>query len=356
MKSWDAIIIGGGIMGVSLALELGKFMERILVIDRGPAGREASYAAAGMLAAEDPELSPALRDFARASVLLYPQFLEGLENSGSGHVELSAAGTLYCAAPAASGEPTLSASRLAELQPGVDFPARGVVWLEESWLDPRQLMAAALQSAERQQVELRTDTVAVGIEIQQGKATAVFTSQGSLAAGLVVNCCGAWAAEVGPLHIPVRPVKGQMLTVAAPHGLELARVIRTPDVYLVPRGKGRILIGATVEEAGFDKSVEPAAIQRLLRLAAEFIPALAGAPVLDSWAGLRPGTPDGLPILGESGIGNYYLCTGHFRNGILLAPATAHVVSRLICGITPDFDPINFSFQRFARDPLPAIS
>ena len=343
MKSWDAVIIGGGIMGVSLALELGKFMERILVIDRGAPGREASYAAAGMLASEDPELSPALRDFARAGALMYPQFLENLENSGGSHVELSTAGALYC--DAAPGGEALDASRLAGMEPGVDFHARQAVFLEENWLDPRQLMAAALQAAERQQIELRANTEAVGIEIQKEQATAVLTSQGKLAAGLVVNCCGAWASEAGPLHIPVRPVKGQMLTVAAPDGVELSHVIRSSDVYLVPRGERRILIGATVEEAGFDKSVEPAAIQRLLRLAAEFIPALAGAAVIDSWAGLRPGTPDDLPILGETSIANYYVSTGHFRNGILLAPITAHVMSRLICGVTPDFDSANFSMK-----------
>ena len=211
-------------------------------------------------------------------------------------------------------------------------------------------MAAALHAAARQQIDLREHTEAVAIDVQQGHATAVLTSQGTLAAGLVVNCCGAWAAEPGPLHIPVRPVKGQMLTVAAPEGLELTHVIRSRDVYLVPRGAGRILIGSTVEEAGFDKSVDPEAIRRLQRLAAHFIPGLDNAAVIDSWAGLRPGTPDGLPILGETAIGNYYVSTGHFRNGILLAPVTAHVMSRLVCGITPDFDPSAFSLKRFERD------
>ncbi len=345
MKTWDAIIIGGGIIGVSLALDLGKFMERILVLDRGPAGREASYAAAGMLAAEDPELPSALRELARASAAMYPRFLELLENSGGIHVDLSTAGALYCHASSAGA---LSQSELAELEPHVDFRSLATILLQESWLDPRQLMGAALQAAQTQQIEVRGDVEATGLALQNGKATGVVTREGTLGSGLVVNCCGAWAAQVDDLQLPVRPVKGQLFTVASPPGINLTHVIRTPDVYLVPRSEGRILIGSTVEEAGFDTTVDPGAIHSLLQLGAEFVPALAAAEVIDSWAGLRPGTADDLPIIGETSIGNYYVSTGHFRNGILLAPASALALARLICGIPNDWDICKFSPARSA--------
>ncbi len=345
MKTWDAIIIGGGIIGISLALDLGKFMERILVIDRGVAGREASYAAAGMLAAADPELPSALGEFARASAAVYPQFLEQLENCGGIHVELSTAGALYCHPLQGSA---LSPSELAELEPHVDFHSHATTLLQEGWLDPRQLMAAALQAAQTQQIEVRANVEATGLVIENGKATGVVTREATLGSGLVVNCCGAWAAQVDNLQLPVRPVKGQLLTVASPHGIHLTHVIRTPDVYLVPRSEAHILIGSTVEEAGFDKTVDPAANHRLLQLAADFLPALGAAEVIDSWAGLRPGTADDLPLIGETSVGNYYVSTGHFRNGILLAPASALALARLICGVANDWDISEFSPSRNA--------
>ncbi len=149
------------------------------------------------------------------------------------------------------------------------------------------------------------------------------------------------------MPFPTRPVKGQMLCLVMPPRNLLKHVVRTPEVYLIPRSDGRLLVGATVEEAGFDKRTDPDTIQRLHRAALKLVPKLADAKILEDWAGLRPGTPDNLPILGATPTAGYYVATGHFRDGILLAPITAQVMADVIEGRTPEHDLTPFSPSRF---------
>ncbi|HEU5342195.1 NAD(P)/FAD-dependent oxidoreductase, partial [Edaphobacter sp.] len=174
-----------------------------------------------------------------------------------------------------------------------------------------------------------------------GDAVEVSTTTGAVHTAKFVDCTGAWAANVAPR-------KGQMLAVALPPELPLRQVVRTPDIYIVPRAAGptpiRAIIGATVEDAGFDKTVHPADIARLQSQAAELLPALATATILESWAGLRPATPDSLPLLGPTpNQRNHFLAAGHYRNGILLAPATAHVMAQLITG-----EPASINLEAFS--------
>jgi glycine oxidase len=165
---------------------------------------------------------------------------------------------------------------------------------------------------------------------------------------MVVNCAGAWAGQIGPHSFPTRPVKGQMLCVVLPEKEMLRHVIRTPDVYLIPRSDGRMLIGATAEEAGFDKQVVPETILKLRQAAIALVPRLSEARILESWAGLRPGTPDKLPILGATETPGYFVATGHFRDGILLAPVTAKVMALLMVGQSAQLDLSDLSANRFS--------
>jgi len=160
-----------------------------------------------------------------------------------------------------------------------------------------------------------------------------------------VNCAGAWAGKISPHQFPTRPVKGQMLCVVG--GPRVNHVIRAPEVYLVPRSDGRLLIGSTIEEAGFDKRTDADTIQRMHRAAVALVPELERARVLEDWAGLRPGTPDDLPILGATSTPGYFVATGHFRDGILLAPVTAHVMAQVVTGSKPELDLAPFSPARF---------
>jgi glycine oxidase len=171
-----------------------------------------------------------------------------------------------------------------------------------------------------------------------------------------INCAGAWAVTSLRIpNIPVTPKKGQMFSVVLPPSLPMQFVVRTPDVYIVPRtagpAAGRAIIGATVEDIGFDKIVHPADIDRLRSLAATLLPVIANAQQLEAWCGLRPATADGLPVLGTlPGQPNHFIATGHYRNGILLAPATAQVMAQLVVGETCSTDLSPFSPGRFFRE------
>jgi glycine oxidase len=185
------------------------------------------------------------------------------------------------------------------------------------------------------------------VEVTDGKASGVRTNKTHFAAGIVVNCAGAWAGQIGPHSFPTRPVKGQMLCLIMPQKELVRHVIRAPEVYLIPRSDGRMLVGATAEEAGFDKRTIPKTIQKLRQSALDLVPRLADARFLEAWAGLRPGTPDKLPILGATPTPGYFVASGHFRDGILLAPITAKVMAKMIAGQKLECDLRAFSADRF---------
>ncbi|HUK87403.1 MAG TPA: FAD-dependent oxidoreductase, partial [Terriglobales bacterium] len=240
--------------------------------------------------------------------------------------------------------------RVAELEPRLAPPSGSVarVLLEDS-VDPKALIAASVKAARHRGVDIASGSAVSEVVVEQGRATGVRSARTHYAAGAVINCAGAWSGQVAPLSLPARPVKGQILEMAAGHGV-LRHVVRWEGVvYLVPRSDGRILLGSTLEEAGFDKRTDADTLHRLQQAAAKLLPALVGARILDAWAGLRPGTPDDLPILGATPVAGYFLATGHFMNGILLAPATARAMTQLIAGASPEVDLEPFSYARFGR-------
>lgn len=351
------VIAGGGIVGVSLARALRKQGASVLIVERGQPGREASHAAAGMLAWCDPMLPPPLQKLAQASAGMYPEFLQEIEDESGLRVDLRTQGTIaYFEQPARGGVAShvaarqwrpLGADEVARLEPRLVYSGEAAYWTPEGSVDPRELMTAAVQAARHRGIDIASGSAVTAVEIEGGRAVAVKTAKTSYAAGAVVNCCGAWAGDIGPQRFPTRPVKGQMLSVVtAQHGI-LNHVVRAPEVYALPRSDGRIVIGSTLEEAGFDKRVHPETIQRLHQAATELIPELGEARLLETWAGLRPGTPDALPLLGPTEVPNYFVAAGHYRDGILLAPVTALVMSQAVRGRKPDFDLSAFSPARF---------
>ncbi len=354
VKSWDAIVLGAGIIGVSVARALrGQGME-VLLVERGEPGREASFAAAGMLAPYSADTPDILWPFAEASSRLYPSFVREVESDSGMQVDLRSQGTI--AFLDAQEElvslpclPELGPSQLAEMEPALQAPAGRAFFLEEFSVDARILMTASLEAARKRRIQMVTGVTATGVEPAGGRTLQVTTDRDRLQAPIVVNCAGAWAGQIPPHKFPIRPVKGQMLAVAAPEGLGLRHVVRVPSVYVVPRSDGRILIGATQEEAGFDRSVEPQAIERLHQAAAGIFPALGSARVVETWSGLRPGTPDALPILGPTALPGYFVAAGHFRNGFLLAPLTAQAMAMVIRSAEPPVDITRFSPSRFER-------
>jgi glycine oxidase len=360
VKTWDAIVVGAGIIGITLALELNKHGLRVLVVDKGEPGREASWAAGGMLCDFPLETAPALRELATASAGMYPKFVQELEGESGLKVDLRAVGTLVFAdAESAGHSPATTRAYalprpLAELEPAMQSSngaGAGLtpLFVAERCVDPRDLTAAAVLAARRRGVEFSSGEQVLAVEVAEGKASGVRTSKTQFAAGLVVNCAGAWAGQIGPHGFPTRPVKGQMLCIAMPRKEFVRHVVRTPDVYLIPRSDGRMVIGATSEEAGFDKQTVPETVERLRQAAIDMVPELAEAPILEAWAGLRPGTPDKLPILGAMPTPGYFVATGHFRDGILLAPVTARVMGHTMTDKTSGIDLSNFSPTRFSN-------
>jgi glycine oxidase len=353
VKNWDVIVIGGGIIGLSLSIELRKTGATVLVVERGEPGREASHAAGGMLVDCVFETPAVLQPLATASARLYPEFAHELELESGMKVDLRDQGTiLFPSADHLSSSSLESAALpapLTELEPALADFNRPALFLRERSVDPRALTASALQAAKHRDVDFSSGDEVTVVNLSAGRVSGVVTKKTSFHAPKVVNCAGAWSGQIAPEAFPTRPVKGQMLCLASPSRNLIKHVIRAPEVYLIPRSDGRILVGATVEEAGFDKRTDVATIQRLHRAAVALVPELGNAKILEDWAGLRPGTPDALPILGATATPGYYVATGHFRDGILLAPITAQVMADVITGTSCTYDLKPFSPSRFSN-------
>ncbi len=317
----DVILAGAGIIGLSLALELAGRGARVVVLERGQVMREASWAAAGMLAAADPGNPEALRPLAEYSLALYPEFVARVEALSSRSVPFRTAETRQ----------TLGTQTLT---------------LRELSLDPRDLCEALPQACRTAGVRIEEHTPALGLDVLSHQVE-VSTPRGRTRGLKFVDCRGAWAGE--PLHgeaIPAVPCKGQMLAVTLPPATELLHTLRNEEIYIVPRGDGRVIVGATVEDAGFDKRVDAAAVEGLFRRGAALWPPLAEGRITESWAGLRPATPDLLPVLDALGQ-RIFVATGHYRNGILLAPGTAQFMADLLAGKEPRVERASYRADRF---------
>lgn len=324
------------------------------------------------------ETAPPLQTLATASARMYPEFVHELEVESGVKVDLRDQGTILLLSGEHIRHPQLRTAPLLPLEPeqvseqepalgrptekqerqlqerGVNLNASaGIRFLgpafsvKERSVDPRALTAAALKTAKNRGVDFSSGDPVTVVNLSDDHVCGVTTTKTSFLAEKVVNCAGAWSGQIGPHAFPTRPVKGQMLCLAMPSRNLLKHVIRSPKAYLIPRSDGRLLVGATVEEAGFDKRTVPDTIQKLHRAALELVPKLADAKILEDWAGLRPGTPDGLPIVGATATPGYYVATGHFRDGILLAPITASTISAVIEERTAEYDLSAFSPARF---------
>ena len=325
-------MIGAGIIGLSLARELKKRSLRVLVVEKGEPGREASYAAGGMLADCGDENPTQLQALMTASAWMYPEFVHELEDESGANVDLRDAGTILLGSlhRTNSSSKSLSSSELADLETNLAPVNLEAAWVAERSVDPRALSSAALKACRHRGVDISSGDAVLSVALSDGRVTGLTTAKTSFQTPIVVNCAGAWSCDMGPYAVPTRPFKGQMLCVAMPSRDFLRHVVRSPEVYLIPRSDGRLLIGATVEDVGYDKRVSPDTIQRLRQSALSLMPGLSEARILEDWAGLRPGTPDGVPILGTTPVPGYFVATGHFRDGILLAPITAKLMTELI--------------------------
>jgi glycine oxidase len=348
--SGDVVVIGAGLVGLATAFELAERGASVRVYDRGEPAGAASWAGAGMLAPYTERIeSEALLAFCAASLAQYPEFVRRIYDAGGVDVHLRLDGVIYAAFDAAALDGLREhGAQLARRGVASTVLDRSSALRAEPWLGPaivgallkageghvdnRRLGRALVAACRTRGVRVET-AASIEVECDARRVRGVRTDAGFVGAGAVVNACGAWASQlrgVPPDCIaPVEPVKGQMLALAVPAGF-VHRATWVPGVYLVPRDDGRLLLGATVESAGFDERVTAQGMRELLDAALIAAPGLAGFSITEQWAGLRPGTPDGLPFVGPTPLDGFWLATGHYRNGILLAPATARSIADAI--------------------------
>jgi glycine oxidase len=377
VKVFDVAIIGGGIIGSSIAFELAAEKLDVVLLDREEPGRGASWAAAGMLSAapDSPEARP-LVPLAKESLELYPQFISRIEDATEPFMHFGSEGTLQIF-PGPNAEfdrdkmvadlktlgieiepVTLETAR--EMENAISPKVHAVAWLpRESTVDPRSLMEAILAALRYRDVEIRAGCAATSITRQGSTCTGLTAHGEPISAKIVVLAAGCHSANLAGENIvedgwlsryaPTRPIRGQMLALHSTE-IELRRVLRSERGYLVPRHEGRIVAGSTLEDVGFNKNLTAGGICEILNAAIELAPRLAHAQLLETWAGLRPGTPDNLPIIGPTPIDGLFIATGHYRNGILLAPITAKlvrdwIVDQKMPATARIFSPLRFADQ-----------
>jgi thiazole synthase len=352
----DILIVGGGVMGLAIAVELKRHGAKVTVISKDFA-QAAGNAAAGMLAPMAEKLtSEPMLELCLRSRWMYPEWtqkLEELTGVETGYLPCGILAPVYSQPESITSNEQriwLDSQSIKLYQPGLSDRVMGGWWCpEDGQVDNRCLMRSLLQAAQTLGVEIKEGVSVKAIQQQQGKVNGVLTNLGLLTADQYVLAAGSWSGQLQPLA--VRPVKGQMLSLKMPQKLHqpypLERVLFGEGVYLVPRQDGKLVVGATVEQVDWTPFNTPRGIQSLLDQATELYPAIADWQIEELWWGFRPGTPDQLPILGHSACDNLFLATGHHRNGILLAPITANLITSLI--LEKEFDPLleKFSYQRF---------
>jgi glycine oxidase len=371
----DALIIGGGIIGGSIAFELARRNVRVAVLDRQGLGYEASWAAAGILSpAPENTVSIPLVPLGRASLSLYPQFIENVEEvsqkrtgyrssgtlevlfRGDAERELSTLVTLHHGLGLACE--ALSAEDARELEPALGRNAIAAALLsEEASVDNRSLTAAVIEAGRFSGAVLSPGIDVTGITIEGNRCVGITTARGeNISAGQVILAAGCWSSLIpgADSYAPTRPVRGQMAALLH-RGTTIQRVLRCDRGYIVPRDLAspqKLVVGATVENVGYEKAVTSGGLERIFGVVNELAPELANAEVMETWCGLRPGTPDQLPILGPSELDGLVIATGHYRNGILLAPITARLIADWVIDRRTAFNWDAFSPLRFSSGTL----
>ena len=351
------VIIGAGVAGLSIGWRLLQAGAQVTILDRGQPGGGATWAAAGMLAvtAELEDAVQVERELAVQSNRLWPAFAAEVEQTSGLTVGFARSGSLLLADDLASLEvmrargPVVDAVGARTIAPMLADDLAGGLWAaDEAQVDSRALGEALTIAFLKAGGTVLPNEAVVTVEQKGGAATALLTPYGRYHADAFVIAAGAWAGQLDiPFApVPIAPVKGEMIALAPPPGVAPpGPMIWGNGVYLVPR-PDRLLVGATVQEAGFDTSLTAQARDSLRARAERLIPSLRQWALVEHWAGLRPKSPDGLPLLGPAASRNLFVAGGQFRNGILFAPAIAQMMADLVLGkgqVIPDFDPRRFA-------------
>ena len=372
-----AVVIGGGIVGLAVAEELSRRGVRVDLVERssGP-GEEASSAAAGILAPQSEAGGPGpFLHLLLAAAQIVPEAVARLESRTGTAVGHRVCGMLSLAfsdreqqqmkremewqSEAGLAPELLQPSDLLRLEPAVEGPVRSAVyWPQTAILDPKQMVRAYAQAARAEGAALHLGAEARRVRILGGKATGVETSAGLIEADRVIHCAGSWAGEdLGlPFSVPSIPARGQILQFATKAPL-FRHVVKSSEAYLVQRSGDCLIAGTTLEYVGFDKRTTEEGLRQIRAGVERISSAVRPLKVESSWAGLRPDTPDHLPVLGPTPLEGFLAASGHFRNGILLAPLTARLTADHLLGVRSALDLAPFNISRFmARGPQGRIN
>ena len=353
-SSVDAVIVGGGVIGLSIARQLAlRGLRNVTVIERGEFGKEASWAAGGILAPQvEADRADEFFELARASRDLYPAFACALQDETGIDLQLEQTGTLYVGfteddehemrrrfhwqTRAGLRVEWLRGEDARRLEPNLSPHVRCALRFPDDWqVENRSLTEALVQANQKLGVQLIADCEIRSVRIGNKRVTGIESETTSIEAATVVIAAGAWTSDIktsatNSSAVQIAPVRGQMLCFQTEPPLT-RHVIYSSRGYLVPRPNGRLLAGSTSEHVGFDKRVTDEGLASIKSMAFEIAPGLGSAAIVDSWAGFRPHAPDDLPVLGPAGeIDGLFYATGHYRNGILLAPITAEVIAEAV--------------------------
>jgi glycine oxidase len=365
-------VVGGGVIGLSVAWRLARAGRSVTVYERDAAGRAASWVAGGMLApvSEYGFEHDAFYELGARSMKRYASFLDELEADGGGRVEIDTHGTLFVGLDRDDAEALrrlyrfresrglpvqwLSGSEARDTEPLLSPKVTSGMWVPDDYQVDNRLLVDALAAAFRGRGgEIREHCEVRAVRCDASSAVGVETERGFERAGTVVVAAGCWSNRVQGIPAeavpPVRPIKGQIVCLREDAGVRLERVIRTPDCYLASKGDGRLLIGATEEDMGFDTTPTAGPVMRLIERAWEAVPGIYDLALEGIEVGLRPGSRDHLPIIGQTPVAGLVMATGHYRHGILLAPVTADAVCDGVVNGTFDASMGAFSPARFVR-------
>jgi glycine oxidase len=368
--SRSVVVVGGGIIGLSVGWQLARRGCRVTVFDRDAAGRAASWVAAGMLApvSEFGFENEDFLDLGQRSVEMFPRFLDELAADSGRSIPLDTRGTMVVGFHRDDTERIrrthnfrknkglpvqwMTGSEARELEPLLSPKAASAMWIpHDHQIDNRDVVEALKEALVREGGELVENTEVTAIRGENGRCVGVITGGAEYDAGATVLAAGCWSGRMAGipdgLAPGVRPVKGQIVSLRNDPSHEFERVIRAPDAYILPKGDGRLLIGATEEEMGFDTTPTAGPVMRLIERAWEAVPAIYDLPIESIEAGLRPGTRDHEPLIGDSGMDGLLYATGHYRHGILLAPVTAYAICDMILDGKPPQWVAPFSPSRF---------